>query len=200
MTKKKRFSALILLGIMASTLVMASPTPAHADRCQPEEFLLGPGGSPMDERDNPVCAILDQYVYPVLCPDPPKQTLVACLQNLNPSPQNASLQPPSYRPNYGRIYCGLYRFAFPDSTCTSEGVDPQGRSSEQDAGELEFGVGIPSIATSGPRAVSADGHFVSFRKGREPNGGGFLCWHRYAGCRTHRDEVLLHSSRVSSSR
>lgn len=165
MTKTKRFSTLILLGIMTSTLLVASPTPAHADRCQPEEFVLGPGGSPMDERDNPVCAVLDQYVYPVLCPGgtTPK-SLVRCIQTLNPRPDNANINPPQYNPDYGRIYCGFYRFAFPDSTCTSVGADGE-RSSGQDVGDVEFGVGEPAITTSGPRAVSADGHFVSFRKG-----------------------------------
>lgn len=63
---------------MAVALPVALASPAHADRRQPEEIVLGPGNSPLGNDTSPLCPILDGTVYPALgCTG----TLAQCVTN-----------------------------------------------------------------------------------------------------------------------
>lgn len=107
------------VAVLSGALVVAAPAPAFADRCQPEELTpIGPGGSPVDERDNPVCVAIDTYVYPVICPDDQPKPLGQCLQTLRLNPSYRPPLVPTYSPDLGRIYCGIYNFLLPP-TCAS---------------------------------------------------------------------------------
>lgn len=107
------------LAVLSGAMVVVAPSPAHADRCQPEELTpIGPGGSPVDERDNPVCVALDTYVYPLICPDNQPKPLGACLQTLRLNPSYRPPLFPTYQPDVGRIYCGIWNFVLPP-TCTN---------------------------------------------------------------------------------
>lgn len=120
LSKLRRRAALATLmgALFASPLVTQ---PAHADRCEPEELVLGPGTSPIDERDHPLCAAMFQYVYPFVCTgstgQQPPQTLLICLQNLDVDPSYRPSLIPSYSPSTRRIICNLYLFAFPTGFC-----------------------------------------------------------------------------------
>lgn len=113
---------LALFTILLATfgVLFLAPDEAKADRCQPSEIVTGGGTSPIDERDDPVCAVMDQYVYPFVCPSPAKQPLLPnCIQNLRPNPNYRPPLVPQYNPDYGRIYCNLWKFVVPGGTCTT---------------------------------------------------------------------------------
>ncbi len=87
MKLRPRLAALLVAAATAATpLGLAATTSAHADRCEPEELVLGPNTSPIDERDQPLCTVMFSYVYPFLCTGPngetPPPTLPQCLQNI----------------------------------------------------------------------------------------------------------------------
>ena len=121
---KLRPSAVALATAVAATLSpfgLAAQSPAHADRCQPEELVLGPNTSPIDERDQPACAVLFFYVYPFICSQSgsqPPPTLANCLQNIRLNPGYRPPLVPPYSPNVGRAFCNLYFVAQPNGTCT----------------------------------------------------------------------------------
>lgn len=111
-------ACLTLLVSIAMTFVGVGE--ARADRCQPSEIVIGGGTAPIDERDDPICAVMDQYVYPFVCPSPSPQPLLPnCVQNIDPNPNYRPPLVPQYNPDPGRIYCNLYKFAVPGGTCTT---------------------------------------------------------------------------------
>lgn len=71
-----RLFLILVLG-MASVTTLA--VPAHADRCQPEELL---GYDPLiPEEDSPVCDLLIDVVYPIVCED--FTTLANCTTSID---------------------------------------------------------------------------------------------------------------------
>lgn len=69
---------------VAFVLPVAVASPAAADRCQPEELVLGSGNAPYQESDSPVCAVMDGVVYPAVnCPPP--TTLLGCVNQQTPA-------------------------------------------------------------------------------------------------------------------
>jgi hypothetical protein len=73
--------ALTVLAAAAVTVVLpiAVASPAAADRCQPEELVIGSGNSPYEEEDSPFCDVMLGTVYPTLgCND----TLLGCVNYL----------------------------------------------------------------------------------------------------------------------
>jgi hypothetical protein len=122
MSIRKRVATVALATGMAFVPMIATTAgTAHADRCEPEELVLGPGTSPIDERDNPVCFVLVNYTYGFVCDDP--TTLNTCLQSVNPDPSYRP-NPVFYQPDPNRIYCNLYSFAVPGGSCTREADAP----------------------------------------------------------------------------
>lgn len=121
-----RLSLLLMLTLIATaTMFSLSPGEARADRCQPSEIVIGGGTAPVDERDDPVCAVADQYVYPFVCPSPSPQPLLPnCVQNIDPDPNYRPPLVPQYNPDLGRIYCNLYKFIVPGGTCTTSEPQP----------------------------------------------------------------------------
>jgi hypothetical protein len=89
MTVSRR--TVLLLSIVAAMCasVLAAPAPALADRCQPEELVFGPDGGLVDERDNPVCIVALEVVYPALACD--YTTFPQCLATLDPAATVAML-------------------------------------------------------------------------------------------------------------
>jgi hypothetical protein len=123
MKVRPRFGAFAVAAALAVTpLGLAATTPAHADRCEPEELVLGPNTSPIDERDHPLCAVLFNYVYPFICTGPngeqPPPTLLQCVQNLRINPGYRPPVIPPYSPNVGRAFCNLYYVVLPSGACT----------------------------------------------------------------------------------
>jgi hypothetical protein len=103
----------MLLALLAS-FALFNASPAAADRCQPEELVIG--SSPIDERDNPVCAVLIYQVYPFLCDD--STTLLRCLGSINPDPTYEPPLVPPYDPQADRIVCNTLGFVFGTSNCS----------------------------------------------------------------------------------
>ncbi len=123
MKARPRLAALAVAVATAVTpLGLFSTTTAHADRCEPEEIVLGAQTSPIDERDHPLCAVLFQYVYPFICTGPngelPPPTLLQCAQNIAINPGYRPPLMPAYSPNVGRAFCNLYYFVLPSGACT----------------------------------------------------------------------------------
>lgn len=121
-TPNKALRLTVLAGLASTTLVgFGSLSPAYADRCEPEELVLGPNSSPIDERDSPACTVLFAYVYPFICsPDgqAPPVGLLACPTSLSINPNYRPPLIPPYNPDTGRLTCNLVRFASPSTTCT----------------------------------------------------------------------------------
>lgn len=63
----RRHAIPLIAALMLTAAGAVAPTAAYADRCEPEEIVLGPNTSPIDERDNPACTALFFYVYPFIC-------------------------------------------------------------------------------------------------------------------------------------
>ena len=114
---RKLLQALLLVGLVFGGVV-GTPQPAAADRCEPEELVLGAGTSPIDENDHPACVILLNYVYPFICRD--TTTLLNCAFSRRLDPNYRPPLIPTYAPDPDRIYCNLYEFVVPTATCTSE--------------------------------------------------------------------------------
>lgn len=111
MDATRRVGLVVLLGLLFSSLLLAAPNTASADRCQPEELILvEPGEGPMDERDSPICAVTDYYVYPFICDEP--RPLMDCLSNLQIDDEYRPPLIPPYRPNAFRIYCNAYEWTW----------------------------------------------------------------------------------------
>lgn len=78
---------LMLVAVVLSALAGFAAPPAFADRCEVTELVVRavPGFSkyeePGEEYDKPQCAVMDDYVYPVLCPND-NGTLVACINSI----------------------------------------------------------------------------------------------------------------------
>lgn len=108
-------TALLLVAtlLVATALALLPTQAAHADRCQPEELVIG--SSPIDERDNPVCAVLIYQVYPFVCDD--SSTLLNCLGSINPDPSYEPPVVPPYNPQPDRIVCNGVGFVFGTSSC-----------------------------------------------------------------------------------
>ena len=107
---------------MFTAVGAVAPTAAHADRCEPEELVLGADTSPIDERDNPACTVLFNYVYPFVCEgdtpgEQPSDTILVCAQNLRLNPTYVPPLIPPYSPDFGRLTCNLIKFASPSATC-----------------------------------------------------------------------------------
>lgn len=102
----------LLLGTAALSvpITLGAAPAAHADRCEPSELVLRtffPNYEEtfIDERDNPVCYVLLNYVYPRVCTD--QSTLNNCIRSANPDPDEPIRVYP-YQPDGGRVYCNLY--------------------------------------------------------------------------------------------
>ncbi len=83
MRQFKRAAAVVALLLAAAATLLLGPAaqPAQADRCQPEEIVLGNGNSPMQEEDSPVCWVMLPYVYPSLSCD--RTSMMSCVNTLN---------------------------------------------------------------------------------------------------------------------
>jgi hypothetical protein len=104
---KKKLRAMLVVTLLVGGLIGTSAPAAHADRCQPEELVVGAGNGPMAEGDSPICVVLDNYVYPFVCAGGTRP-LLSCLQNPNPDPSYRPPLIPYYQPNAFRIYCNAY--------------------------------------------------------------------------------------------
>jgi hypothetical protein len=130
--RPRRRHALPLIAALLLTAAGAiAPTAAHADRCAPEEIVLGPDTSPIDERDNPACTVLFFYVYPFICAPAgnPPPTLLGpdgCTANLSLNLAYVPPVIPPYNPNAGRLVCNLILYVNPNGTCTFEGNSATG--------------------------------------------------------------------------
>lgn len=119
--KANKLRGALVVSLLVGGVIGTSAPAAHADRCQPSEIVIGGGTAPVDERDDPVCAVADQYVYPFVCPSPSPQPLLPnCVQNIDPNPNYRPPLVPQYNPDLGRIYCNLYKAVVPGGTCTTE--------------------------------------------------------------------------------
>lgn len=126
MKLRAKFSALALITAMTTVpMAVVAPQAAYADRCEPTELVLrtffGPGYEEnfIDERDNPGCYVLLNYVYPRLCDD--QSTLNNCIRSANPKPFTP-ITVAQFSPDAGRVYCSLYLAAATtagqSTTCT----------------------------------------------------------------------------------
>lgn len=82
MTLSMPFRRVLLVGLVLMTMaggLLTTASPAHADRCQPEE-LLGYNGL-IPESAHPGCSVLINTVYPLVCSD--YSTLGTCTASLN---------------------------------------------------------------------------------------------------------------------
>lgn len=118
----RRHAIPIVAALMLTAVGAIAPTAAYADRCEPEEIVLGPDTSPIDERDNPACTVLFSYVYPFICsPDgTPPSTLIGangCTSNISLRPTYVPPLIPPYNPQAGRLVCNLVLYANPNGTC-----------------------------------------------------------------------------------
>lgn len=77
---RTRIGTLLMLIAVASAMMVVSPQPAYADRCNPEELVFGPDNPIIPEEDNPVCQVLIRFVYPLACDD--YSTLANCVDSL----------------------------------------------------------------------------------------------------------------------
>lgn len=108
-------AAAVLLGAAATVVPLAAGTAgaAYADNCEPTEpvvrlVFMNYEENILDERDNPLCYVLNGYVYPRLCDD--STTLLQnCLQTLNPD-LDEPVVVVSYQPDGGRIVCTTSTF------------------------------------------------------------------------------------------
>lgn len=121
---RRRAAAVLLAGAAALLPVsVLTASPAFADRCEPEEIVLGPNTSPINEADNPVCTVAFFYVYPFICADSgynPPRTLIGaggCTSNLRLRPTYVPPVIPPYNPSVGRLACNLILYANPNGTC-----------------------------------------------------------------------------------
>jgi hypothetical protein len=104
--------------LISSVIMLGPVSPAHADRCQPEELAGQP--ALIQERDNPVCFVMDTWVYPFVCRNAPDNNGDGhinpgeCAQAIDPDETN----PPDptditrFNPNAFRIYCSLYKWVW----------------------------------------------------------------------------------------
>lgn len=126
MKARRRIASLaVATATVFAPLAIGAATPAHADRCEPEELVFGAGTSPIDEADHPLCSVMLQYVYPAICSN--YTTLLLCTQTvrLNPGYRPAQLLP-TYDPDLGRIVCNIYLYANSSGTCTFVGQPETG--------------------------------------------------------------------------
>lgn len=81
----------LLLGLM---LIWGPAQPAHADRCQPEELVIGSGNSPYAEESSYFCDVMLGTVYPALtrygCDS---TTLLRCINGMTPAPVPDAFNP-----------------------------------------------------------------------------------------------------------
>lgn len=122
--------------VAASGLMGFTATPALADRCEPEELVLGPDSSPIHEDDNPACTVLFFYVYPFVCSptgEAPPPGLLQCPTSIDLNPNYRPPVVPPYDPDTGRLPCNLVRFANPNMSCTFAG-DPATGSTDVTVG------------------------------------------------------------------
>jgi hypothetical protein len=102
--------------IVAASSLALMPSPAHADRCQPEELAGLP--AIIQERDNPVCFVMDNWGYPFLCPNAPdtngdgSTNPGECASAIDPDVNNPPdpTQITQFQPNAFRIYCSIYKW------------------------------------------------------------------------------------------
>lgn len=109
---KRALNSMAIIATVATTLAVLAPAPAYADHCEPTEpvvRVIRPGyEEPGDERDNPLCYVLLNYVWPRVCDD--YTTLLGtCINSINPDPQEPIVIYP-YNPNPGRMYCNWVKF------------------------------------------------------------------------------------------
>lgn len=109
MKTRAQFAAVLIAATtFAVPLAAATAAPASADNCEPTEpavRILFPNYEEtiLDERDNPLCYVLNGYVYPRICDDS-TTLLQTCLQTLNPDLNEPIVVVP-YQPDAGRIVC-----------------------------------------------------------------------------------------------
>lgn len=65
---RRRHAFPLIAALMLTAAGAVAPTAAYAHRCEPEELVLGPDTSPINEDDHPVCAVMFFYVYPFVSP------------------------------------------------------------------------------------------------------------------------------------
>lgn len=110
---RRRHAIPLIAALMLTAAGAVAPTAAYADRCEPEEIVLGPNTSAIDERDNPACTVLFFYVYPFICAtdgnNPPARLVGAnsCTSNIQLRPAYVPPVIPPYNPNAGRLVCNL---------------------------------------------------------------------------------------------
>lgn len=115
----------VLAAVASTSLIgLGAASPAYADQCEPEEIVLGPNTSAINEDDNPACTALFFYVYPFICTtdgNTPPGTLIGaggCTSNISLRPTYVPPLIPPYNPQAGRLVCNLVLYANPNGTCT----------------------------------------------------------------------------------
>lgn len=88
---RRRHAIPLTAALMLTAAGAIAPTAAYADQCEPEEIVLGPNTSAIDERDNPACTVLFSYVYPFICS--PSSAPPTTLLGANGCTSNISLRP-----------------------------------------------------------------------------------------------------------
>ena len=82
-----RFIAVVAAVLVGMTTIVVTAPPAHADRCQPEEFVLGSGNSPYAEESSYFCDAMLGTVYPALAKyGCDSTTLLRCINGMTPGP------------------------------------------------------------------------------------------------------------------
>lgn len=75
----------VLLPLLLTSLLLIEASPAHADRCQPEELVTGPGSAPIPESADPKCPAFNEFVYPLVgCEETP--TFAKCMSQVQADP------------------------------------------------------------------------------------------------------------------
>lgn len=120
---RRLLAPIITASLLTGFGAIVAPAPAFADRCEPEEIVLGPNTSPIHEDDNPACTALFFYVYPFICADDgynPPPTLIGangCTSNLRLRPTYVPPLIPPYNPQVGRLVCNLILYVNPNGAC-----------------------------------------------------------------------------------
>ncbi len=120
--------AAILISTMATAIPMTlgGATAASADNCEPTEpavRVLFPNYEEqlLQDADNPLCYVLQGYVYPRICDDS-RTLLGTCVRTLNPDLAEPVVVQP-YQPDGGRIFCSVSNFVLVNAgqpaSCTS---------------------------------------------------------------------------------
>ncbi len=115
-----RLWLLVLSLATAALLSAAAAPPASADRCQPEELVLGEPLMP--ESDSPVCYVMLNHVYPRLDCDSTSQASCQATLSVQGTWQKNNMQAGQRIADAGLDEC-FYIYSPGNYTCVSWEVD-----------------------------------------------------------------------------